>query len=180
MAKNKRVVFSFDERSLESLEKLTQQGRFSSMADTVRESLQISRALQSQAGQGSRRCWSETRKPTKSEYWSSPHFRRAGPNRRNRSHEHGRKDEAKPEDLPIEAGEVGELHDLSFHEAKHRAETAKTLARWLVIILGASIALHYILTVILAFGGKEEATKSLNSIFLTLPDCRLAVSEAHQ
>jgi len=52
MAKNKRVVFSFDERSLESLEKLTQQGRFSSMADTVRESLQISRALQSQAGQG--------------------------------------------------------------------------------------------------------------------------------
>src|ERR1700736_59653 len=52
MAKTKRVVFSFDERSLESLQKLTEQGRFSSMADTVRESLQISRALQSQAGQG--------------------------------------------------------------------------------------------------------------------------------
>ena len=52
MAKTKRVVFSFDERSLESLEKLTEQGRFSSMADTVRESLQISRALQSQANQG--------------------------------------------------------------------------------------------------------------------------------
>ena len=46
MAKTRRVVFSFDERSLESLEKLTEQGRFSSMADTVRESLQISRALQ--------------------------------------------------------------------------------------------------------------------------------------
>jgi hypothetical protein len=53
MAKStKRVVFSFDERSLESLEKLTEQARFSSMADTVRESLQISRALQSQANQG--------------------------------------------------------------------------------------------------------------------------------
>jgi hypothetical protein len=52
MSKNKRVVFTFDERSLESLQKLTDQGRFSSMADTVRESLQISRALQSQAGQG--------------------------------------------------------------------------------------------------------------------------------
>jgi Arc/MetJ-type ribon-helix-helix transcriptional regulator len=52
MAKTRRVVFSFDERSLESLEKLTEQGRFSSMADTVRESLQISRALQSQANQG--------------------------------------------------------------------------------------------------------------------------------
>lgn len=52
MSKNKRVVFTFDVRSLESLQKLTEQGRFSSMADTVRESLQISRALQSQAGQG--------------------------------------------------------------------------------------------------------------------------------
>ena len=53
MAKStKRVVFSFDERSLESLEKLTEQGRFSSMADTVRESLQVSRALQSQANKG--------------------------------------------------------------------------------------------------------------------------------
>jgi Arc/MetJ-type ribon-helix-helix transcriptional regulator len=52
MAKTRRVVFSFDERSLESLQKLTDQGRFSSMADTVRESLQISRALQGQAQQG--------------------------------------------------------------------------------------------------------------------------------
>jgi hypothetical protein len=75
------------------------------------------------------------------------------------------KDAAKLEDQPIEAGEVGELHDLSFHEARHRAETAKSLATWLVIILGASLALHYVLTVILAFGGKEEAIKNLNSIF---------------
>lgn len=52
MSKTQRVVFSFDERSLESLKQLTQQGRFSSMADTVRDSLQISRALQSQAGRG--------------------------------------------------------------------------------------------------------------------------------
>jgi Arc/MetJ-type ribon-helix-helix transcriptional regulator len=52
MAKTRRVVFSFDERSLESLQKLTDQGRFNSMADTVRESLQVSRALQLQAGQG--------------------------------------------------------------------------------------------------------------------------------
>ena len=53
MAKStRRVVFSFDARSLESLERLTEEGRFSSMADTVRESLQISRALQSQANQG--------------------------------------------------------------------------------------------------------------------------------
>jgi Arc/MetJ-type ribon-helix-helix transcriptional regulator len=52
MAKTRRVVFTFDERSLESLQKLTEQGRFASMADTVRESLQINRALQGQANQG--------------------------------------------------------------------------------------------------------------------------------
>ena len=52
MPKNKRVVFTFDERSLQSLQKLTEQGRFSSMADTVRDSLQVRGALQSQAGQG--------------------------------------------------------------------------------------------------------------------------------
>lgn len=53
MAKNrKRVVFSFDDRSFDSLERLTEQGRFGSMAETVRESLQISRALQGQAQEG--------------------------------------------------------------------------------------------------------------------------------
>ena len=44
MAKSKRVVFSFDERSLRALEVMTEEGKYNSMADTVRESLQISRA----------------------------------------------------------------------------------------------------------------------------------------
>ena len=52
MPKTRRVVFSFDERSLNSLKNITEQGHFASMADSVRESLQISRALQVQAGQG--------------------------------------------------------------------------------------------------------------------------------
>ncbi len=34
----------------------------------------------------------------------------------------------KPDDQPIEAGEVGEIKDLPFHEAKHLAETARTLS----------------------------------------------------
>ena len=50
--KSKRVAFTFDERSLATLENMTEEGHFSSMADTVRESLQISRALQSQVKQG--------------------------------------------------------------------------------------------------------------------------------
>jgi hypothetical protein len=69
------------------------------------------------------------------------------------------------EEPPIEAGEVGELREISFHEARHRAETARSLAFWLVIILGVSVGLHYLLTAALAFGGKEESIKNLNSIF---------------
>jgi len=52
MPKTQRVIFSFDERSLDSLQKIKEQGRFASMGEAVRESLQISRALQSQAQQG--------------------------------------------------------------------------------------------------------------------------------
>lgn len=52
MAKSRRVVFSFNERSLESLEKLTDQGRFGSMAETVRDSLEVRNALQAQAQRG--------------------------------------------------------------------------------------------------------------------------------
>jgi hypothetical protein len=50
--KSKRVAFTFDERSLATLEDMTMEGKFSTMADTVRDSLQISRALQAQAKGG--------------------------------------------------------------------------------------------------------------------------------
>ncbi len=52
MAKTKRVVFSFDERSYDSLEQIKERGRYGSLAEAVRESLQVSRALQNQSGQG--------------------------------------------------------------------------------------------------------------------------------
>ena len=52
MPKTRRVVFNFDERSLGSLKRLTEQGAFSSMAETVRESLQVRRAMQTQAARG--------------------------------------------------------------------------------------------------------------------------------
>lgn len=47
-----RVVFSFDDRSLESLKRITEQGHYPSMAEAVRRSLQINRALQNQSEQG--------------------------------------------------------------------------------------------------------------------------------
>lgn len=52
MAEKKRVVFSFDERSYESLEQMKGEGRFGSLAETVRQALRTSRALQSQGKQG--------------------------------------------------------------------------------------------------------------------------------
>jgi Arc/MetJ-type ribon-helix-helix transcriptional regulator len=52
MAKTQRVVFTFDDRSLASLKDLVDQGHFASMAEAVRESLAINRALQTQAKQG--------------------------------------------------------------------------------------------------------------------------------
>ena len=52
MTNKRRVVFSFDERSLESLEEITKLAKFSSLGETVKESLQVSRALQKQAEEG--------------------------------------------------------------------------------------------------------------------------------
>lgn len=52
MSKTQRVVFTFDERSLASLRELVDQGHFPSMAEAVRESLAVNRALQNQAKQG--------------------------------------------------------------------------------------------------------------------------------
>ena len=47
-----RVVFSFDERSYDSLKQLQENGEFSSMGNAVRESIQLSEILQEQANEG--------------------------------------------------------------------------------------------------------------------------------
>ena len=52
MPKSRRVVFTFDERSLATLKEMVEQGQFGSMAEAVRESLAVNRALQGQAKQG--------------------------------------------------------------------------------------------------------------------------------
>jgi len=69
------------------------------------------------------------------------------------------------DDKPIEAGEVGALREITFEEKKHRAETARSLAQLLVWILGGSVLLHYLMTVILVIAGKDEASKTLGTIF---------------
>lgn len=52
MAKTHRVVFTFDERSLANLREMVEQGHFGSMADAVRDSLAVNRALQQQVQKG--------------------------------------------------------------------------------------------------------------------------------
>lgn len=52
MSKGKRVVFTFDERSFDSLEKMKENGCYGSLAEAVRDSLNVSRSLQQQSEQG--------------------------------------------------------------------------------------------------------------------------------
>lgn len=52
MAANQRVVFTFDDQSLANLKWMTTVYGCSSMADTVREALRITRALMDQAKSG--------------------------------------------------------------------------------------------------------------------------------
>jgi hypothetical protein len=48
----KRIVFSFDDRSLDSLEQVKVKGRFQSLGTAVRESIQINQALHDEASEG--------------------------------------------------------------------------------------------------------------------------------
>lgn len=67
---------------------------------------------------------------------------------------------------PIEGGIITNLEqELPFHEAKHRADTARRLAYWLVVVLGATMLVHYSSVMFLEFQGKHEAVESLSSIF---------------
>lgn len=52
MAAGKRVMFTFDDRSYGTLKRITEEGKFSSMADTVRDSLMIAGSLQNQSQEG--------------------------------------------------------------------------------------------------------------------------------
>jgi hypothetical protein len=72
--------------------------------------------------------------------------------------------------LEIEGGSVSKFEyypKVEFHEAEHRAHTARRLAYWLVIILGVSIVAHYVSTMVLEIYGKHEAAESLGTIFNT-------------
>jgi hypothetical protein len=69
------------------------------------------------------------------------------------------------ESEPTEGGEVKGLRDLTFEPAKHRAQTARTLAYLLVITLASSIVLQYVSVLYLVCLGKPEALENVSKIF---------------
>src|SRR5215470_5793319 len=72
-----------------------------------------------------------------------------------------------PDEELIEGGTITNLGEepLSFHEAKHRADTARRLAYWLVAVLGGSFAIHYAVTLTLEVNDKHEAAENLSKLF---------------
>jgi hypothetical protein len=49
---SKRIVFTFDDRSAKALEQMTKNAQYSSMAETVRDSLQIANTIQDLSRRG--------------------------------------------------------------------------------------------------------------------------------
>ena len=62
---------------------------------------------------------------------------------------------------PIEGGNVTELQDVSFHEARHRAETARGLAFLLAWVLAISVGVHYTAAAFLEAWGRVARLKAL-------------------
>ena len=79
----------------------------------------------------------------------------------------------------IEGGTVEALEELHFHEAKHRADTARMLALLLVGILGGSVLLHYVVIVALVLARMDTAVQQVGQIFnIWLPVIASLVSAA--
>ncbi len=72
-----------------------------------------------------------------------------------------------PDERPIEGGEITDLGEdpSSFHEAKHRAETSRWLAYFLMSVLVGSFAIHYVAVLLLEIYGKHEAAENLSKTF---------------
>jgi hypothetical protein len=69
------------------------------------------------------------------------------------------------EDELIDGGSVEGFKELEFHEGRHRADTARRLAYLFVILLAASVGVHYLATVVLELSDKSQAAERLGAIF---------------
>ena len=79
----------------------------------------------------------------------------------------------------IEGGTIEALDELSFHEQKHRAETARKMAFLLVWIMAGSVGVHFLTTAVFAARGNSDAMDGLAKIFnMWLPVISGLVSSA--
>ncbi len=67
----------------------------------------------------------------------------------------------------IEGGHVGELEEVPFHAEKHRAETARRIAFFLIGALVGSWALHYVVSAYFLWNGHADLAKNLSEDFRT-------------
>jgi hypothetical protein len=65
----------------------------------------------------------------------------------------------------IDGGSIVGFTDLEFHEAKHRAHTARWLAYLFVAMLALSVCVHYVATVVLELYGMSAGAERLAGIF---------------
>lgn len=69
----------------------------------------------------------------------------------------------------IEGGSIkNSSAPIQFQEAKHKADTTRKLANWLIIILAGSIILQYACTMWLELSGRHDSVENLNRIFNSL------------
>lgn len=67
----------------------------------------------------------------------------------------------------IDGGHVGELEQVPFEAEKHRAETARRIAFFLVVALVGTWLIHYAACVFLLWRGHAEVAKGLSDDFKT-------------
>lgn len=67
----------------------------------------------------------------------------------------------------IEGGHIGELGEVPFQAERHRAETARRIAFFLVWALVGSWVLHYAVSAYFLWNGHVDLAKSLSEDFRT-------------
>lgn len=67
----------------------------------------------------------------------------------------------------IDGGHVGELEQVPFEAEKHRAETARRIAFFLVTALVGSWLFHYSVSTVLLWNGHADVAKTLSDDFKT-------------
>lgn len=70
-----------------------------------------------------------------------------------------------PADGDIYAGAIQDIHELAFRPEQHRAQTSRWLAFVIILLLAASVAVHYGVITWMYLSGHSEVVPSLDRVF---------------